>query len=182
MKKNTLLLLLFVISNLSAQEVKKEAENVKTKMDAFISKTGAIVKFTDIKLQNIKGNYGGAESRIRKINSGTQSIYFYQIDKSGKYDNTVASIEYNDLIEVIKAIKLLKSDVEKDILGNPDYLENKFTTIDGFQVGYYVSKGKATWYLKLVKYGSDNTIFIESGDYLESIFIEGKSKIDDLRK
>lgn len=38
----------------------------------------------------------------------------------------------------------LKAEVEKDIAANPDYLENKFVTVDGFQVGYYVSKeGKA---------------------------------------
>lgn len=165
-----------------SQEPNKEIEKTKTKMDAFISKTGTIIKFTDTKLSVIKGTYGGAESRVRKINSNTQTIYFYQIDKSGKYGNTVASIEYNDLVEVIKAIKLLKNDVEKDISENPDYLENKFTTIDGFQVGYYINKGKATWYIKLEKFGSDNTLFIESGDYLETIFVEGKNKIDELKK
>lgn len=172
----------FLCYNAFAQEVKKESDNVKTKMDAFISKTGTIIKFKDTKLATIKGSYGGAESRVRKINNGTQAVFFYQIDKPGKYSNTVASIEYNDLVEVIKAIKVLKNDVEKDTKDNPDYLENKFTTIDGFQVGYYISKGKANWYLKLEKYGSDNTLFIESGDYIETIFTEGKNKIDELKK
>lgn len=165
-----------------AQDVKKEAENVKTKMDVFSSKTGAITKFIDTKLPNLKASYENGETRIRKIISGNTVGYFYQIVKSGKYGNTTASIEYSDLLEVIKAIKSLKADVDKDIAANPDYLENKFITVDGFQVGYYVSKGKASWYLKLEKYGSDNTLFIDNGDTIDTAFNEAKNKIDELKK
>ena len=76
----------------------------------------------------------------------------------------------------------MKSELEKDINSNPDYLENKFVTVDGFQVGYYVSGGKALWYLKLEKYGSDNTLFIDNGEIIEIAFNEAKNKIDELRK
>ena len=54
-------------------------------------------------------------------------------------------------------------------------MENKFVTVDGFQVGYYVSGGKATWYSKLEKYGSDATIFIDSGETLLNSFTEAKN-------
>lgn len=180
---------LFLISTLSflsissyAQEVKKESESVITKMDVFVSKTGSITKFIDTKLPNLKASFDSSKTRIRKITNGSTNGYFYQIVKEGKYNNTTASIDYNDLIEVLKAIKVLKAEVNNDIASNPDYMENKFVTVDGFQVGYYVSKGKADWYIKLEKYGSDNTLFIDNGDTIESAFTEARNKIDDLRK
>jgi len=182
-RSTTLLLaLIFVSLILPAQDVKKETEAIKTKMDQFSSKTGTITKFTDSKLPNLQTAYESSETRIRKITSGVTSVYFYQIEKNGKYSNPTASIEYSDLLEVIKALKVLKSEVDKDIAAKPDYLENKFVTVDGFQVGYYVSEGKATWYLKLEKYGSENTLFLDYRSDIETVFNEAKAKIDELKK
>lgn len=184
LKKSLIIVALSIISSsIFAQDVKKEAEVVKTKMEAFASKTGIITKFTDFKLPNLKSTYGGSsETRIRKVNSGNTATFFYQIEKTGKYSNSTASIEYSDLLEVIKALKTLKADVEQDVTNNPDYLENKFTTIDGFKVGYFVNKGKASWYLQLEKYGSDNTLFIENGETIEIALNDAKIKIDELKK
>jgi hypothetical protein len=182
-KKITMVItLLFVSATIFAQEVKKETEIVKTKMDLFSSKTGTITKFVDTNLPNLKTAYGGAETKIRKIINGVTSAYFFQITNKGKYGSSTASIEYSDLIEVLKALKALQPEVEKDIATNPNYLENKFVTVDGFQVGYYVSGGKAVWYLKLEKYGSDNTVFIDNGATIETAFTEAKNKIDELKK
>jgi hypothetical protein len=164
------------------QDVKKDAENVKTKMDVFASKTGSITKFVDTKLPNLKATYGSAQTRIRKITNGTTSAFFYQIEREGKYSSNTASIEYNDLTEILKALKVLKTDVANDVSANPDYMENKFVTVDGFQVGYFISGGKASWYIKLEKYGSDNTLFIDNGDTIETAFTEAKNKIDELKK
>ena len=166
------------------QAAKKEPESLKTKMDQFSSRTGIITKFTDVKLPTLKTKYSAAETRIRKVSSGTRSNtgFFYQIEKKGQYSNATASIEYTDLLEVIKAIQSLKTDVAADIPGNPDYLENKFVTVDGFEVGYFVSGGKATWYLKLEKYGSDNTLFIENADLMDTAFTDAKNKIDELKE
>lgn len=184
-KKSTIITTFLLTSaSLFAQDVKKEAEKTITKMDLFSSKTGTITKFVDTKLPNLKTSYGGStETRIRKIGTnGEFSAYFYQIVKEGKYSNSTASIEFNDLLEVLKALKALKPEVEKDIATKPDYLENKFVTVDGFQVGYYVSGIKATWYIKLEKYGSDNTLFIDNSDTIENAFTEAKNKIDELKK
>lgn len=86
------------------------------------------------------------------------------------------------MIEVLKALKVLKTEVTNDVSANPDYMENKFVTVDGFQLGYYVSNGKASWYIKLEKYGSENTLFIDNGDTIEIAFTEAKNKIDELKK
>lgn len=168
--------------SLFAQDVKKDAETIKTKIDVFNSKTGTITKFTDNKLPNLKTSFGGVETRIRKISNGTTSAFFYQIIKEGKFGNSTASIEYSDLLEVLKAIKALKTEIDQDIVLKPDYLENKFVTVDGFQVGYYVSSEKSSWYIKLERYGSDSTLFIENGDVIETSFTEAKNKIDQLKQ
>lgn len=166
-----------------SQESKKDIKVAETKMEVFASKTGTIVKIIDINLSGLKLSYGGiAETRIRKIISGNESRYFYQVENEGKYSSNTASIEQSDLLEIIKAIKTLKSEVEKDIASNPNYLENRFATIDDFQIGYFVSKGKVQWFLKLEKYGSDNTIFIKDADDLEASFNNAKEKIEELKK
>lgn len=185
MFKQTLLILsTFILTSTAfAQDAKKDAQKAETKMEAFASKTGTIIKFIDTKLSDLKLSYGlVAETRIRKIINGQEARFYYQIENQGKYGSSTASIDYTDLLEVIKAIKSLKAEVEKDIALNPDYLENKFTTTDGFQVGYYVSKGKTNWYLRLEKYGSDNTIFVKDGNSIEPAFIEAKNKIEELKK
>lgn len=183
LKKILIISMVSMVSiNNYSQETKKEVESIKTKIDAFTSKTGSLIKFIDKKLPNLKASYSVSETRIRKISSGNLSAYFYQIVKEGKYGSSTASIEYSDLIEVTKALKVLKNELDNDILSNPDYLENKFSTVDGFQVGYYISNGKANWFLKLEKSGSDSTLFIDNGNTIESVFTEAKSKIDELKK
>jgi hypothetical protein len=164
-----------------AQETKKETP---TKIDAFSSKTGVIVKITDYKLPALKASYSNpAETRVRVISGTTNKpAYFFQVEKEGKYGNSTASIEYADLLEVIKALATLKTEVEKDLAANPDYLENKFTTVDGFQLGYYISEGKVKWYLQLEKYGSDKTLFIDKVETIEAAFDAAKNKIEELRK
>ena len=178
----TTVLVVFLTLSLYAQEEKKEATALKTKMDVFISETGVIRKFVDINLSGLKGSYAdAAKTRIRKVSSMTDAMYFYQIEKRGQYNSSIASIEYMDLLEIIKALATLSSEVEKDIASNPDYLENKFVTVDEFQVGYFVSKSKATWFIKLEQYGSDNTLFVPGIEVLQAAFFEAKSKIEALK-
>lgn|SRR5690606_14869189 len=181
MKKIILLFMMLTGLTMSAQETKTQPQP-ETKMEVFLSKTGVIRKFVDYKLDPIKSSYESTETRVRKVIIGNESKYFFQIDKTGKYSNKIASIEYNDLLEVIKATSTLKNSLESDILMNPDYLENKFVTIDGFQVGYYVSKSKAKWYVTLEKYGSDNTIYLDDVTVFENICLTAKTKIEELKK
>jgi hypothetical protein len=166
-------------SNLYAQEIKNVKEET-TKMDAFASKTGTIVKYIDYSLPNLKISYGTAETKIRKFIIGTDTKYFYQISNEGKYGTKKASIAYEDLLEVIKAIEPLKKESVSDLVIKTDYLENKFVTDDGFALGYYVDKGSLTWYVVLQKYGSGNTIFVDLAS-IESAFNNAKQKIEELK-
>lgn len=176
------IILLSLFVEVYSQDKKAEKVTPTTKLDAFSSKTGVVYKLMDYNLDDLKLMYAGScKTRIRKISDGKLSEYFYQIEKSGQYSNTTASIAYSDLIEVIKAIQILKADVNVDINNNSDYLEHKFVTEDGFQIGYYIDKGKAVWYMKLERYGSDNTIFLRDSMDVDSILTLAKQKIELLK-
>lgn len=141
-----------------------------------------MIKFTDTKISWIKTLNGSVEARVRKVQSGGSSDYFYQITKQNKYGSNVASIEYSDLLEVMKAIGLLKEELRKDILLKPNYLENKFITTDGFYIGYLINEGDVNWYAKLEKYSSDSSIFLESIENFEVSALEAKNRIEELKK
>ena len=182
MKKSLTILVLLFQTLCFSQDVKSEDEKVQTKMEQFVSQSGVITKFTDTNLSKLKAGFTVAETRIRKLNSGDIVKYFYQIEKPGQYGSSTASVEYSDLLEVIKAFNSLKLEVDNDVNSNPDYLENKFITEDGFQLGYYVSKGKASWYIKLEKYGTDKTLYVKDSATIESNFTEAKSKIEEMQE
>ena len=180
MRKYSMMVLFALVTIVSFGQEK--TESFKTKTDVFLSRTGSITKFIDYSQPRLVTKYYSAETRVRKITNGTNiPLVVYQITKEGTYSNSTASIEYSDLIEVIKALKQLKADVVSDVTSS-NYIENKFISTDGFQLGYYISKGKSVWYIKLEKYGSDNTIFIENVDMVETAFNNAKNKMDEIIK
>ena len=152
-----------------------------TKFEEFTSKTGSIVKFVDVTLSRIPLSYSGSlETGIRTIKSGADA-YFYRIEKpeTSSSASRIAMIEYSDLVEINKALTKLSSEVEADCAAKPDYLENKFRTVDGFEVGYYVSKGSASWFMKLERYSS-STVFVKSQDVIIDAFNAAQAKIEEL--
>jgi hypothetical protein len=160
----------------------EKTETFKTKTDTFLSKTGSIIKYVDYAQPFIKSSYSSCETRVRKITNGTNiPLYVYQIVKEGEYGNSTASIEYNDLLEILKALRTLKGEVIVDEQ-MPNYIENKFVSTDGFQLGYYTDKGKSVWYIKLEKYGNDNTIFIDNVDLIVLALNGAKTKIEEVKK
>ena len=178
--KKVLLVLAVLGSYVSyAQE---KTETFKTKTDVFLSRTGSIIKYVDYSQPNLASKYSSCETRVRKITNGTNvPLIVYQIVKEGKYSSSTASIDYVDLIEILKAIKVLKNDVVADVLSS-NYIENKFVSTDGFQLGYYISGGKSVWYIQLEKYGSDKTVFIDNVDVIEAAMNNAKIKMDEIKK
>ena len=137
-----------------------DAKKQMTKFEEFSSKTGVIVKFVDTTLPNLPVSYSTLKTGIRTIKRGTDNAYFYRLEEpeTSRSVSHIAMIEYSDLVEINKAISRLVTDVDADVATNPDYLENKFRTSDGFEIGYYVSKQKPQWYIKLERYTS-STVF-----------------------
>lgn len=179
--KKILVILALVLPLVSFAQTSGDAKKL-TKFEAFSSKTGAIVKFVDVKMPNIPMNFmGSLESGIRTIKGG-QNAYFYRIEEAetSRSVSHIAMIEYSDLVEINKALAKLTSEVDADCAENPDYLENKFRTVDGVEVGYYVSKGKASWFMKLERYTS-STVFIKSKEALVEAFTNAQKKIEELK-
>lgn len=167
------MVMLLPLASFAQEDVKKQM----TKFEEFTSKTGSIVKFVDIHMPKLSVAYGASlQTGIRTIKSGN-NIYFYRLEES----ETIAMIEYSDLVEINKALAKLASEVDADIASNSDYLENKFRSVDGFEVGYYVRKGGAAhWYLKLERYSS-STVFINDQASIIEAFKEAQTKIEELK-
>ena len=147
-----------------------------TKFEEFSSKTGSIIKFVDFSLPKLSLSWGPLGTSILVMKANKDS-YFYRIEEAETRSSVahIAMIEYSDLVEINKALVKLTSEVESDIVTNPDYLENKFITTDGFQVGYYVNKGSAHWYLKLERYSS-STVFVKNQEVLVEAFTNAQKK------
>ena len=183
MKKILLAMVMFLPLAIFAQE---DAKKQMTKFEEFTSKTGVIVKFIDTEMPNLSLSQSyGASTGIRKLTTairiikGDSDAYFYRLEKAASSSSLsqIAMIEYSDLVEINKALIKLASEVDNDVASNPDYLENKFKTVDGFEVGYYVSNGKAHWFLKLERY-SRNTVFVKNQEDLIEAFKNAQSKIE----
>lgn len=151
-----------------------------TKFEQLISKTGHLSKFVDVTMPTISGKFMEVNTCIRTVIGEQSNTYFYRIKETKNSITHIAMIEYSDLVEINKALVKLVNDVEADCAVNPDYLENRFVTNDGFQIGYYVSNGKATWYLKLERY-SNSTIFIKNAETLTTNFAAAQTKIEILK-
>ncbi len=178
MKKLLLLLLLRPSIYTFGQTV---AEKPISKIDAFMSKKGTMIRFVDYKFPDLKTSYDIAEIRIRQFTNSPSSNYFLQITKQGKYSKSTASLDYEDLVECLKAFNNLKETAIVDMALHSDYLENKFIGNDGFEIGYFIEKDKGTWYVKLDKIGSDNTLFLQDGTVIENLLTEAKTRIDILK-
>ena len=180
MKRLLFLLALMMPLALFAQD---DAAKKLTKFEQLTSKTGRISKFVDVTTPNIPESFMGTlETSVRTLMGEQTNSYFYRIEKpeTSRSISHIAMIEYSDLVEINKALTKLVAEVETDCAANPDYLENRFITNDGFQIGYYVSKGKASWYLKLERY-SNSTVFIKNAEALTTNFSAAQQKIEELK-
>ncbi len=184
MSKQIIVLQLFFFTTfLFSQNIKKESDVTKTKLELATLKKGVVTKYTDYSLEGLKatGIQLPIETKIRKVKSGIVINYFYQIRR--QLNNSTASIEYSDLIELIKVLKDLKTEFNADGTEKSDYLENKFVTSDGFQIGYFIDKSKNSWYIKLHEFGEDEDILkFDNIETLETAFNNAKVKIDELKK
>src|SRR5574344_904928 len=159
-KMLVLLMLLLPMATMAQDDLTKKL----TKFEQFSSKTGRISKFVDVKMPNISESFmGSLSASIRTLMGGQQNAYFYRIEEAETRSSVshIAMIEYSDLVEINKALA-------------------KFITDDGFQIGYYVSKGKASWYLKLERY-SNSTVFIKNAAELTTNFTAAQKKIEELK-
>lgn len=179
--KKILLVLLVLMPLVSFAQ--NDAAKKLTKFEQLSSKTGKISKFVDVNLPNIPLSFlGTLETSVRTLMGEQVNAYFYRLEEpeTSRSNAHIAMIEYSDLVEINKALAKLCTEVNTDCAANPDYLENKFITNDGFEIGYYVSKGKASWYIKLERY-SNSSVFIKNAETLTENFSNAQKKIEELK-
>jgi|TARA_Y100000310_G_scaffold281664_1_gene302285 S-adenosylmethionine hydrolase len=155
-----------------------QEEKIITKMDRFVSNTGSIIKLENYYMPELKGYSTVAKVQVRKATSADDVGFFLQIIKEDKYGNKSASIAEEDLIEVIKAYDELVIQSNREDT-NADYFENKFTTEDGFQIGYGGGKNRL-WFLILEKFG-ESTILFQSHELIGTALKNGLKKIEGLK-
>ena len=180
MKKIAIIILMAIMPMLA---IGQNAEKELTKFEAFTSKTGSITKFYDVNMPKIPTYLGGKlEASVRVVKKGADKMYFFRVEKAETSSSIarIAMIEYSDLVEVNKAIASLMSEVQSDKEAGYDYLENKFISNDGFQVGYFVSGSSMRWFLKLERYSSSTVFFSNTEDFVDA-FRNAQTKIEEMR-
>ena len=154
-----------------------------SRIDKIISEAGKLIRYDDYDLFDIKGTYGMGklETKLRVVNNGSIPYqYFVLISRRTKYDTKRASISEDELPEILEAFDSLvkMSTAEKNV---SNYAEIKYVSEDGFQIGYYVEKGKSHWFVTLEKYGSGNTFFLKKPESFKRVLIAAQTKIKDLQ-
>ena len=125
-------LMMPVVSNAQNDAAKK-----LTKFELITSKTGRIFKFVDVRMPSIPESFLGSLSTSIRTAMGEQfNSYFYRIEEpeTNRSVAHIAMIEYSDLVEINKALAKLVAEADTDCSANPDYLENRFVTNDGFEI------------------------------------------------
>lgn len=145
--KRYLWFVLFLLASALSLNAQNDSIVRVTKYNAIDSRKGTIIKFVEKerdKIVTTSDSRFGLNSAIRTYYNDGGNSYFLIIESS-----LVVGIEYSDLVEVNKVFDKLFKEVDADCALNPDYLESKFITDDGFKIGYYVKKGKAHWVVDL---------------------------------
>ena len=161
-------------------------EKSLSKMDKFLESSGNILRLENYSIEGLmSAREDFIEAKIRRATSGNESQYFLLLsnESGGKYSKTrIASIAEEDLNKLLSSMNTLKQQAKSEP-GNISYVENKFITDDGFQVGYFTQEDdKITilWFITLERYG-DATFLFRDSTGLEATFNEAQAKIKEVR-
>ena len=172
-----LAIVVFPMFGMAQNEVMKK----NTKYEDFISQSGHITKYVDKKMEKCSYNINESfKVKLRMFYGENANIYYLNIEKGGSLGTSPSSafILYSDLVEINKAFARLMSEVDEDRELKPEYLQNVYTSDDGFQVGYYVEKSKVKWIIRL-EYGSYDIEF-RKPEEIANYLIEAQKKIESI--
>lgn len=187
MKKLILLFtIIFPIIVFAQEEGQQTVVKKPTKYEEFVSKTGTILKYEDIKLPKISVTMSSSIHTIIRKLMGNPNRYFYGLTKNNEYllslGHGSAMIEYSDLVEINKAIKKIFSEEKSDKETKPYNLVNEFVTDDGFVIGYTMQKKYGSVaverFIELERYGG--RILPDDFDKVIEAFKEAQAKIEEL--
>ncbi len=162
---------LIVVSFFLISTIYSQNEKVLTKMDRFVSNTGKIIKIENFNLLLLNAYNELLEAKVRRETIQNETSYFLLL--VNEKDKTAAIAE-DDLDELIKAFNELILQSENETT-TANYYVNKFTTEDGFQIGYSGSSN-LLWFITLEMSGSSTILFNEY-ESIQKIFELAQKKI-----
>lgn len=158
-----IILILAILLPMFANGQTNDAEQNLSKSEVCSSKTGIMSRCVDTYLADISTkNAKPLKTCIRTLKLGDNTSYLYVIKKANISSNVV--IRDSDVVAINKALDKFIREVDADCVIETDYIENKYITENGFEIGYFVSDGKATWYMKLER---ENKKLVEIKDPIE---------------
>lgn len=177
MKKLLIIIFLLIPLFCSAQE--QETNMSQTKYDKFTSKRGILFKKSDITLPRIIDEFGYTlDSKVRVFDAEGTRGYFYRI----KANKKTISIDYDDLVEINKAIVALQSEYQSDLNRNTiEHIENYYVTLENFAVGYFLSDSSKSWFLKFNVY-NEADVYLKNIEELANLFLDAQYLIEEIKK
>ncbi len=159
-------------------------EPIKSKFQSLVSQTGSLCRFRDYNFPTIQKSQSTglvlAIPSIRVAEVSNSVLYFFHLEMaSGSYNTYSSTIEYSAFKEMYRAFTTLKESAEKEDIDNIDYLENHYSTEDGFKIGYYVSQKAITWFLRLDRFSSESSLYLEVEE-IENLFANAQQKFNEL--
>lgn len=91
-----------------------------------------------------------ARAKILEVFVGRENHSFYRIE----WGNYQSVIYFPELLELQNGLVLAKEQSNEVLKSAPDHTDGKFTTSDGFEIGFMRSKGKVTWFISNQSAGS----------------------------
>ncbi|GAB3799340.1 hypothetical protein GCM10028819_22450 [Spirosoma humi] len=147
-----------------------------------------MILVTDYKLPEINmGLSGVMEAKVRKATIATDTKFYYSLQKERQLSSMNWFIEYTDLLEMIKAVAVLKPGFAEAVNEKAFYKANYFATKDKFKVGYFIEDNKAQWFITADRninapYKAAGLVLLKDISLLEKSLSEGKQKIEELMK
>lgn len=137
-----------------------------------------IVRTVDTEMPQLKTTSFNVKTRIRKVTIDTTQLYFYELYKGKRL---IVTVEYNDIIEGLKAFDKLKRDYSNDIKTTPMYLDNEFITIYDTHIGYIVRKKHNYWYMRTEFVRKCPRIIYSDLNIIEKSFNDAKTVIENMK-
>lgn len=174
--------LIFPLASSAQQKQYHKCSDRMTKYETLASQaTSTMMKIVDTERNRLLVSSDALETSIRTVNFGMEYYYFRLEQKATSSEHgDMAMIEYGDVVDINNAIETMLHDYKFDKAARQDYIENKYITEDGFEVGYVISKNDSYWFVKL-NWHSNNIITMNTKDNLVKVFKNAQIKMEALQ-
>ncbi len=147
----------------------------------YVAGAETFLKFTDYNLENL--NYG-TSAEVRRVESKADIVYYLRINVINNSLSYSATFNEDEIHNVINAIQQFKQEIfsDKEKVKTAKYIENKYITSDGYQIGYFVKRdGKYKWFIDVSKYSKYGIEFFNEVLPIETTFKQAVKKIETIK-